>query len=97
MNNKLVFINDDGIEHDMCDPRPLLDEITELENRLGFAKLREKLHVRLIAAGNDELAARGTKIETLLRLITADTAKLEQYEERMAELQQEINCARGFD
>lgn len=64
-DSKLMFIDDKGEEHDMCDPVSLLDEIEELKTQLGFMKLKEKLHLRLIAAGNDGLAERGERITFL--------------------------------
>jgi len=89
--NQYVYTDDNGNDHDVCDPTKLLNEIEELTTELGFMELKEKLHLRLIAAGNNELAKRGEKIETLLKLVDVDTNGLDERDDRIKELEEFVS------
>lgn len=41
------------------------EQIRELKAQIKWLKLKERLHLRLIASSNDELARRGIRIDKL--------------------------------
>lgn len=41
-------------------------QIEELKSQIEWLELKERLHLRLIASGNDELARRGERIVELM-------------------------------
>lgn len=41
-------------------------QIEELKSQIEWLELKERLHLRLIASGNDELARRGERIAELM-------------------------------
>jgi len=43
----------------------MTEDDSELLNDIAWLELKEKLHLRLIAGGNDELARRGERIKFL--------------------------------
>lgn len=42
------------------------EHIEELKSQIQWLELKERLHLRLIASGNDELARRGERIAELM-------------------------------
>ena len=96
-DSKLVYIDAEGNDHEVPDQiefANLVKETEELKTELGFMQLKEKLQLRLVASGNDELAKRGAKIDELEEFVSRDYMsmvdhhkKLTTANERIAELE----------
>jgi chromosome segregation ATPase len=68
MSEMPIYTNDEGEDYVLIDTTEidkLNEEIKDLKSAIEFLELKETLHLRLIAGGNDELAKRGHRIDEL--------------------------------